>query len=293
MNGISDGSKTSTKTSIFSANNVRIGRDFTSDGHHFNGTIDEVRIYNRALNVTEIEQLYHHEYTNTTGLVLHIPFKERSGSYANDTSGYGNNGTLYNFDSTSAGYGDTHDSGWTTYGRPLWTDQGKYGYGMRFNGWDDYVDCGNDVSLNTYDFLSVEVWIYQNSLPSGQNGIVEKSITSGYTGWALYQASNEYRFTAAKTDGNLVDVETSAVTGQWVHLVAVKDRSKIYLYKNGVLASSKDFPTDIRSNSKTVKIGKYAYWHEDNMFNGIIDEVRIYNQALTLEEIRAEYEQFK
>jgi hypothetical protein len=191
-------------------------------------------------------------------------FDEGSGNTAYDTSGNGNNGTLQN--------------------GPTWVD-GKFGEALSFDGVDDYVDCGNNQSLNITEAITAEALVYQESLSSGQAGIVEKSITSGYTGWALIQSSSFYTAFIADTSGTLIGLSTSAVTGQWVHLAVVKDSSKMYLYKNGVLANSKNFTTAIKSNTQTVKIGKYAYWSANNMFKGLIDEVRIYNRALISDEI--------
>jgi len=262
-------------------------------GNVFNGTIDEVRIYNRALNVTEIEQLYHHEYTNTTGLVLHIPFKERSGSYANDTSGYGNNGTLYNFDSTSAGYGDTHDSGWTTYGRPLWTNQGKYGYGMRFNGWDDYVEVPTSSSLQNFTAMTLLMWVNTPSFTEATRAIIDMGYYTSPYGILCYTSTgvNRYNWALKNTAGTLSSTPVYFTPDTWEQIGFVWDGSTWWTVQNGVLSNSKGFSGTLACSPYDVFLGitnTLVY-----PFNGIIDEVRIYNQALTADEIRAEYEQFK
>ncbi|RLI11712.1 hypothetical protein DRO35_04590 [Candidatus Bathyarchaeota archaeon] len=63
----------------------------------FNGTIDEVRIYNRALSEEEIQLLYSNpDYPLTDGLVLWLPMSEHSGNTVYDLSPYGNHGTIHN-----------------------------------------------------------------------------------------------------------------------------------------------------------------------------------------------------
>jgi prepilin-type N-terminal cleavage/methylation domain-containing protein len=225
--------------------------------------------------------LYSSEVYHSLGadIVGNWNFDEGTGTTAIDSSGYNNTGTLVN--------GPT----WTTDTPQKAAGQGAGKYALSFDGVDDWVDCGNSASLNVYDFLTAEAWVYQTSLPSGQNGIVEKSLTGGYTGWSLFQNGNgTYQAYAAKTDGTLVSVNVPAAANQWVHLVFVKDSGKIYLYKNGALGSSADFSTDIKSNTQSVKMGRYAYFgYSGCMFNGLIDGVRIYNRALTASEIQRLY----
>jgi hypothetical protein len=95
----------------------------------FNGFIDEVRIYNRALSAEEIR--YHY---NRGGPVAYWKFDEGSGQTAYDFTNNSNDGQL---GSTTAA--DAAD--------PTWI-QGKYGSALSFDGVDDYVDCGNDSSLD-------------------------------------------------------------------------------------------------------------------------------------------------
>ncbi len=81
----------------------------TGPNNFFNGTIDEVRIYSRALSPEEIRQCYQGDCTNN-GLVLYLPFSEGDGFTTQDISGQGNHGTLYSseggilhFDSSTEG----------------------------------------------------------------------------------------------------------------------------------------------------------------------------------------------
>ncbi len=190
-----------------------------------------------------------------------------------------NNGTFYDGTVTAC----------SSSACPQIVNDKQMGNVLSFDGVNDYIDCGKHGDFDLYDNFSVGVWIYQNSLLGSQNGIVEKGVTAGYSGWSLLQAGGVYRFFAAKTDGSLVTITTDAILNQWVYLFISKDDNKIYLYKNGVLADSKDFSTNVRSNSLSLKIGKYEYFNTENMFKGMINDVRIYNAALSSAQIKQNY----
>ncbi|MDD3927789.1 MAG: LamG domain-containing protein, partial [bacterium] len=110
---------------------VRIGG---LPGYYFQGTIDEVKIYNRVLSDAEINENY--------SLASRWRFNENSGSTAFDTMET-NNGTLIN--------------------GPAWTS-GKWGSGLLFDGIDDYVNCGTDASLDISDSITVEAWIKTSNM---------------------------------------------------------------------------------------------------------------------------------
>jgi|GEM_PF-2512163 len=71
-------------------------------------------------------------------LVLRLDMNENDGNTVYDSSGYGNNGTI-------------HGATWTT---------GKFGSALSFDGENDYVDCGNDSSLDITDAITIEAWVY-------------------------------------------------------------------------------------------------------------------------------------
>jgi len=85
--------------------------------------------------------------------VLHLPFYEGSGNIVHDVSGYGNNGTIY-----GASWVDTRDP--------------KLGYALSFDGVDDYVNCGNDLSLFPSDAITFEVYVKVNDISRGYSGFL-------------------------------------------------------------------------------------------------------------------------
>ncbi len=97
VNGISAGTNASSALPNATALNLWIGdRSGSTGSRSFNGAIDEVRIYNRALTENEIKNLYNGTYVNRSCLVLEINMNEEQGTTTYDSSGYDNHGTLAN-----------------------------------------------------------------------------------------------------------------------------------------------------------------------------------------------------
>jgi len=141
--------------------NLYIG-SMVGGGNYSNGSIGETRIYSRALSAAEVNTLYHGGIVSDTDLVAHYKMKDKSGTTLTDETG-NNNGTLTNFADTTAEYGDTHTSGWTTNDTPIVYGLDRKGNdnGISFDGASDYVDCGNDSSLNITT-TTVSIWFNAN-----------------------------------------------------------------------------------------------------------------------------------
>lgn len=135
-----------------------IGSD-NGNSYPFDGLIDEVRIYNRALSPLEAEKLYQW----SPDPISYWSFEEGSGSTTTDLSGGGNDLTLYN--------------------NPTWS-QGRYGKGLSFNGTNQsaYRSSPN-LNLNRKSF-TVSAWIHPNSV-SGYNGIISQAENGGNPRWAF------------------------------------------------------------------------------------------------------------
>ena len=208
------------------------------------------------------------------GLVGHWRFNEGTGSTAYDSSPFGNNGTI-------------HGASWV---------RGKFGYALKFDGSDDYVDCGNDESLNISDEITIEAWVKTSYDFSSEPGfIVNKYDRNTPTGWALFfQTDNKVWMMNYESPGNYKDAisDSTKNDGNWHHLVGIilSDGTPI-LYVDGVEqtgSESSGSVTQLNSGSGSVKIGVQSNPLERH-FNGTIDEVRIYNRPLSPEEIKIHY----
>jgi len=246
-----------------------IGKQDSLLGYTFDGVIDEVRVYNRALSQEEIGRLYNF----APGPVAHYTFDEGEGQSANDISGNDNTGTL----GSSTGV-DASDPAWT---------QGKYGKALSFDGTDDYVDAGNkEVFKPNLGSYTVEAWARSSQNINERIVSVRDDSTSPIrTGFELYADSGKYRFDLTDGTGGYQTVSTSSsYDNLWHHVVGVIDRGNNLnkLYVDGVLENTYTISTlgTINPNAGLI-IGKYstARW------NGLIDDVRIYNYARTQAQI--------
>lgn len=205
------------------------------------------------------------EAVTTEDLISWWKFDETSGTTADDFWG-SNDGTLYNMD----------DSDWVT---------GKIGNALSFDGANDYVDCGNDSSLDITDVITIEAWIKTTKT---LGDIVTKR-ESPYTPYGLFVSSSTLWFRVydgvTKTDIRGI---TNVCDGSWHYVVATYDGTNISLYVDGEMDRA---PVQHLSGMKTsaypLCIGK---GHIAGYFDGVIDDVRIYNRALSADDIQANYE---
>ncbi len=209
------------------------------------------------------------------GLVGYWKFDEGTGQIVNDSSGNANNGTLGT--TSSPGIDD-----------PIWTS-GKFGGALDFDGANDYVDVGTmDVPSGA---MTIAAWFKADSVSGCGPRLISKatSDTSDSTHWWMLSfCSDKLRF-RLKTDPSgfttvLIAPSGDLSTGVWTHAAATYDGATMKIYKDGVLVGSapKTGTVSIDSSVK-VNIGRNpdSIYH----FNGIIDDVRVYNRALSQEEI--------
>jgi hypothetical protein len=188
---------------------------------------------------------------------------------ATDASGNGNDGTLINGVACDA--------------------QGKFGNACSFDGSDDYVDLGNDNSLKLQYPMSILSWIYIQQYPPVRGSIVARDVPG----------NREYEFRVSNNGNPSFTVyPTGSSTGQegqasnailplntWYHVAVTLDSSRnISLYINGTLDSSGTISNgNIPTANIITTIGEGTY--QNYNFNGLIDEVRIYDRVLSEQEI--------
>jgi chitodextrinase len=209
----------------------------------------------------------------STGLVAAYSFNEGAGTVVTDLSGNGNNGSIVG---------------------ASWTTAGKYGNALSFNGTSSYVDLGNPSSLHLTGSMTLSAWVKAAGTPADDGGIVTKS-DSG-PGWQLKTSPD----TGPETFGVAVSGAGASRTQRysntirslntWYYVAGVYNSSSrtIDIYVNGILDNgvlSGAVPSSQVNSGVNVYIGRKS---SGNYFNGVIDEVRIYNRALTQSEIQAD-----
>ncbi|QSQ19081.1 DUF4038 domain-containing protein [Pyxidicoccus parkwayensis] len=195
------------------------------------------------------------------GLVAAYGFDEGSGTTAVDASGNGLNGTLA---------GQT----WAT---------GRYGGALGFN--NNYVTVPDSNLLNLTLGMTLSAWVQPTAALSRWPTVIMKEKPSQMA-YVLYANSDMNRPSAFFVSGG---VEHDVLGGSglplntWTHLAATYDGATFSLYVNGTLVSSVADSATIDVSANELRIGGNRVWGE--YFPGLIDEVRIYNRALTAAEI--------
>ena len=164
--------------------------------------------------------------------------------------------------------------------------QNLAGNALRFDGVDDYVDCRNDASLNINDKLTIEAWIYSTTFNNGR--IVSKwGLETGYdldvvTSPGVY--NKDVRFNLNQI--TRLNYSLAGFESQWVHLAATWDGTTCKLYVNGNLATSGGFSGTIENSQYNLLIGRMANL-APSVWDGLINEVRIWNRSRTQSQIQA------
>lgn len=197
------------------------------------------------------------------GLVGWWKLDETEGTVAADGSGNGNNGSLQ--------------------GNPVWRPQGgKLGGAIELDGNGDYVKIDNEAAFDITGQITISAWVNITSVPQEWTGIV----TKGDSAWRMSTdyANNVFHFGVAQND--YLNGRTNVGPGQWHNVVCVYDGQKISTYVDGKLDVSRPRSGSIGTNDFPVCIGENIEL-TGRCWQGLIDDVRVYNYALSMSEIAA------
>ena len=282
--------------SISSINQIRIGRGWQRDGY-YKGKLDDIGIWNRVLTQSEITALYNQapnpalpSYVPTNGLVAYYPFNGN----ANDVSGNGNNGIVN--------------------GATLSTNRfGNFNNAYYFDG-NDKISLGRLTTIDTLNInknISYSIWIKaeQNQSTFAKMPLITKRQapwqTAGYTqsyftlhagGQDFYSRSNKYicygfvdvhAYTTGINNGLDGGVTND---NNWHHIAATKNGFKYKIYFDGQLVDSIIDQSTLFSIDSMI-VGFQGMWgfNAERWYKGHIDDIGIWNRALTQSEITALY----
>jgi methionine-rich copper-binding protein CopC len=262
VNGTLAGSRAVGNAILTSAGPLRIGGN-SLWGEYFQGRIDEVRVYNRALVASEITSDMNRRVDPQ--LMLAYAFDEGSGTSTTDDSGRGHTGVV---------------SGAT------WTTSGRHGGALRFDGINDMVAAADSNHLDLAAAMTIEAWVYPTSELTGWRTAVVKE-ADGDVAYALYANSDT---AGARAELNIGGAKPAATNpgplpvNAWSHLAVTYNGAEIRLFVNGVRVSTTPATGSILNSTGAFRVG--GNWGD--YFAGLIDEVRIYKRALSGAEIRAD-----
>ena len=199
------------------------------------------------------------------GLVAAYGFDEGSGATLTDASGFANHATI---------------SGAT------WTPSGRFGSALSFDGINDRATAVDSASLDLTTAMTLQAWVYPTTAAGVRDVLIKEGsnvdIYNLYaSNWAGRPEANVYVGGVNRTaEGTALPVNT------WTHLAGVYDGTTLMLYVNGVQAASLGVSGSLAASTGALSIGGNSIWGEH--FAGRIDEVRVYNRALTQAEIQAD-----
>lgn len=198
------------------------------------------------------------------GMLLYYGLNEVDGTFVRDSSINANNGN--------------------TVASPTWTT-GRVDGGLSLNGTSQYA-TGPDVDSSTN--ITISAWV--NPDASQTSTIVSKHSSSSDNQGRLSLASNTPSFTITTGGTQRTATAGSAISSSsWSHIVGTYDGTTARLFVNGVQAGTSAATGAIATNALAWTVGRDAN-ASSNYFNGVIDEVKVLNRALALNEIDAEYD---
>lgn len=201
------------------------------------------------------------------GLVGYWTFDEGAGTMVRDHSGEGNHGAVH--------------------GGPRFVPRGN-GFALALDGKDDYVDCGSGASLDLTRAVTLEAWVKPETLPGAEPLVFGKYYDS--YGLTHYRDGNFWFYISG--GGN--NAKGKAEVGVWSHVVATFDGTDMAVYvnheqvdrhasKSGEIARGGSFLMGLTREGPGAGYGPTSFWR------GLLDNVRVYNRALTPAEAIAHY----
>lgn len=310
-NGITlyaNGSSVSTTTNTNSIGTLNtIGAINDQGDGTWSGSIDDMRIYNRALTATEIRQIYQSgalvlnslsgnktvtiastpRNFLTSGLIGHWSFDGNKTNWGSnttqDSSGNGNTGTMTSMSTTTS------------------PAQGKIGQGLSFDGVDDFVNIPDSSALDSIEGASgitIAFWIKNSTQvghlitrfggASGRLFVIESS--------EFFSLRPQWRYGGSGTGGSSLDHACADETcpipvDKWTHVVAMYNDPTSYIYINGVLKSQHSGTGGVLNTDITSPIYIGADYNITGFAKATLDDVRIYNRALSATEVKQLYNQ--
>lgn len=229
-----------------------------SPARYFDGILDDVRLYDRALDATEVSALY--EEQRNSGRVAYWTFDETAGATAED-SALDNDGTV-----VGAG----------------WTD-GKVAGALSFDGSSDVVQVPDALTTDYFSGrFTVMSWVYDASNGNTSQRIISKETTGANDQfWMAFSFGTLF----IGVDGNFYAPSFALATDTWYHIAATydDDEDSLLVYIDGILVLDQTTTASLTDNAEPLYIG--SNWEGSKYWEGLIDDVQIFDRVLDARDI--------
>lgn len=259
-------------------------RNTSTDGNEFFGDIDDVRVYNYARTPSQvIEDMNAGHPIGGSPIgseLMYWKMDEGYGDFAYDDGTADNDGYLAGGDTCP---GDSEC--------PTWTNDGKFGKALSFDG-GDYMEAGTHPGLdnNGTGEYSASLWFKTTTNPTNNYGLMGIVSSGGNQDRFLQVTSAGLpRFYVYDGTERYATGSTVVTDGKWHYLAGVFDGSRIYIYVDGKLEGSTSTTGTEDQTDPYVRFSHAAIVSYYDMVVGSIDEAKIFNIALTAEQIKIDY----
>ncbi|MBK6396682.1 MAG: LamG domain-containing protein [Bacteroidetes bacterium] len=243
----------------------------------YEGDIDDIRLYNRVVDSSEVHALFTEAQVSQNCIVGSLPISISHGlvawypfcGNANDETGNGFDGTVNGAALTTDRFGNNSSS-------------------YQFNGSTDYINIQNSILSQNNSTFSISAWFLSDT-------------TDGAIISDRFDMTNQFKYyiglsnTGLLTSGNFSStscnspLQSTVTLHQWNNITITKDSSSLVhrMFLNGILVNS-DSNYCYYSSLSSTQIGRWG-GNNDSYFTGKIDDIRIYNRVLDSIEIAALY----
>ena len=208
-----------------------------------------------------------------------VPALGIQGGILQDFSGNGNLGTLVNMDPLTDWVGVN--------------DSRIPGYALKFDASDDIVEIDDDPTISVMNALTLSTWVNPRATSqlSGSR-IIAKSDSGTGDDYALGYSSNattKIRFRVRTGIQNNLDNSDSIPLNSWTHVVGTYDGTIMRVYYDAVEKNTLAASGSLATSNEKLTLASHASTPTNRRFDGQIAEVRIYNRALSQEEVLADF----
>lgn len=262
-----------TPTATFTAQPLQIGRydDYTNT---FQGEMDDITLWNRELTSSEINYLKHRRLAGSEdGLLAYYRFNESGGTVVTNSAGSNFFGTAINGPTRVA-------SDAAVALEPVAANC------LKFDGVNGYLQVPHANELNAYP-LTVSAW-FRTENPTLFQCIANKYADASDNGWTLAVQNGKLRG-FHRTISGIADITSAATVadGAWHHAAMIVDAAGLRLLLDGAVVATTGWTGTPSAPTSTEPLLIGRYYNYTSRFQGALDEVRIWNRALSTSEIQS------